>query len=245
MKHEALIIKGQEKEMNQKQIVIVDDNAEFRKSAQWWLEAADYHVKSFGSPMLALSHLVDKLGDGRSASDIVQQICILLDVRMPEMSGMDLHDALRNKGFNPPVIYMTGHGEVPLAVEAMKKGAVTFLEKPFDDTLLKSALDIAFSEKFSSNYPGVMNKSYKENGESESLEMDEKKSIYQQRFAKLTRREREVLTGIVDGKMNKVIADKLNISIKTVEVHRSRLIRKLEAKTLPQMIKMVITGRVE
>jgi len=225
--------------MVQKQIVIVDDNTEFRKSAQWWLESAEYQVQSFASPVLALSHLVESLAKNGSVNDATQKTCVLLDVRMPEMSGLDLHDALRNRGLNPPVIYMTGHGEVPLAVEAMKKGAVTFLEKPFDDQVLQSALDVAFSEKHPGNDSELTGK------ESEPEEIEEKREIYQQRYAKLTRREREVLTGVVDGKLNKVIADNLSISIKTVEVHRARLIKKLEAKTLPQMIKMVVTGCVE
>jgi two-component system response regulator FixJ len=212
--------------MTQKTIFIVDDNAEFRQSAEWWLQGAGYQVESFESPSRALDQLVGR--------DAPEQVCVLLDVRMPEMSGLDLHDALQAKGIHSPVIYMTGHGAVPLAVDAMKKGAVTFLEKPLDDVALESALQAAFSRRTAASF----------RLERESDEPDPAQIAYQARYAKLTPREREVLQGVVDGKLNKTSADHLDISVKTVEVHRARAIAKLEAKSLAHLTRMVVTGRV-
>ncbi len=217
--------------MTQKTIFIVDDNAEFRQSAEWWLQGAGYQVESFESPDRALDQL--------AGEETPEQVCVLLDVRMPGMSGLDMHDALHARGIPSPVIYMTGHAAVPLAVEAMKKGAITFLEKPLDDVALESALEAAFSP------------SPRQGGErpmtaagDEAAGPDPAQAAYQECFARLTPREREVLQGIVDGKLNKVIADHLDISIKTVEVHRSRVMNKLRAKSLPDLIKMVVTGRM-
>ena len=226
--------------MSRKTIYVVDDNAEFRYSVEWLLQAAGFQVHGFESPVLALNHLSERWNEQRDA----QQICILLDVRMPEMSGLDLHDALHARGLYPPVIYMTGHGAVPLAVEAMKKGAVTFLEKPFDDAALQSALDIAFSGKFAT-LEQDNNTVRPEAADVTDDELERGQQVYQQRYAKLTPREREVLQSIVDGNLNKVIAYNLNISIKTVEVHRARLNKKLKAKTLPELVKMVLTRHVE
>lgn len=214
--------------MTQRTIFIIDDNAEFRQSAQWWLQGAGYQVASFESPNRALDQLAEQ--------DAPEQVCVLLDVRMPEMSGLDMHDALHTRGITSPVIYMTGHGAVPLAVEAMKKGAVTFLEKPLDDTALESALEAAFSRKPPASLDVTLGDA--------SDEPDTAQAAYQNRYARLTPRERQVLQGIVDGKLNKTIADHLDISIKTVELHRSRLMAKLEAKSLTDLIKMVVTGRV-
>lgn len=217
--------------MTQRTIFIVDDNAEFRQSAEWWLQGAGYQVESFESPDRALDQL--------AGEEAPEQVCVLLDVRMPGMSGLDMHDALHARGIPSPVIYMTGHAAVPLAVEAMKKGAVTFLEKPLDDVALESALEAAF------------NPSSRQGGgrpltavDAETAGPDPAQTAYQECFARLTPREREVLQGIVDGKLNKVIAGNLDISIKTVEVHRSRVMSKLQAKSLPDLVKMVVTGRM-
>lgn len=221
--------------MTQRTIFIVDDNAEFRQSAEWWLQGAGYQVESFENPNRALDQLAEQ--------DAPEQVCVLLDVRMPGMSGLDMHDALHARGIPSPVIYMTGHAAVPLAVEAMKKGAVTFLEKPLDDAALESALEAAFKRKLPAP-------SLQEGGlpitavGDENDEPDPAQTAYQECFARLTPREREVLQGIVDGKLNKVIAGDLDISIKTVEVHRSRVMSKLQARSLTDLIKMVVTGRM-
>ena len=206
-----------------KSVYIVDDNSEFRESTAWWLEGAGYNVQSFANPQHALDVLAEVNKEEES--------CILMDVRMPEMSGLDLHDQLHNEGVKIPVIYMTGHANVPLAVEAMKKGAVTYLEKPLDGKALELALANAFSSR--PNDSSVVDS-----------DMEESKRLYHERYSTLTPRESEVLQGIVDGKMNKVIAYDLGISIKTIEIHRSQVKKKLKAKSAADLVKMVLTEQV-
>jgi len=113
-----------------KLVFVVDDNEEFRESTAWMLEGAGYETDCFGDAGEALNSFTAVSKD--------TPCCVLLDVRMPGMSGLDVHDAMHEKSIDLPVVYMTGHGDVPLAVEAMKKGAITFLEKPLhDDTLFQ------------------------------------------------------------------------------------------------------------
>jgi FixJ family two-component response regulator len=148
---------------------------------------------------------------------------------MPAMSGLELHDKLLSKKLRVPIIYMTGHGDVPLAVEAMSKGAITFLEKPLNIKILKNAIKNAL------NISAVMQNHYN------SCNKDDNYKLFSKRFEKLTDREREVLTEIVAGKMNKVIAIDLGISVKTVELHRSRVMSKMKARTPAELVKMYIT----
>ena len=120
-----------------KTVYILDDNDDFRRSTAWMLEAYDYEVMDFATAEPALDAMA------RHIKNHIE--CLLLDVRMPGMSGLDVHDLLNSRGIAIPVIYMTGHADVPLAVEAMKKGAVTFLEKPLQTEALEKALDVAFA----------------------------------------------------------------------------------------------------
>ena len=203
-------------------IVIVDDNAEFRSSAQWWLASAGYEVVDFADPAAALEALQSEPPSGPA--------CLLLDVRMPGMSGLDLHDRLHERGLRLPIIYMTGHGDVPLAVQAMQKGAVSFLEKPFADEALEQALARAFQAQPDAAPLGTVDR--------------EAQAEWQQRLARLTPRERELLGWVVEDKLNKTIADLMGISIKTVELHRKRVMEKLDAASVTHLIKMVVGGRV-
>jgi two-component system response regulator FixJ len=205
--------------MTARTIVIVDDNAEFRRSAQWWLTSAGYEVVDYGDPQAAL--------DALPAAAPAGQACLLLDVRMPGMSGLDLHDALRAKGVAMPVVYMTGHGDVPLAVQAMQKGAVSFLEKPFADDALEAALQRAFDTP-----------------RAPAPDDDPARAEWQSRLARLTPRERELLGWVVEDKLNKTIADLMGISIKTVELHRKRVMEKLGATSATHLMKMVVSERV-
>ena len=207
--------------MDRSLIYVVDDNKEFRDSTSWMLEGAGYIVEKFGDPSKALKSLQGRNKGCKS--------CCLLDIRMPKMSGLEFHDQLISEHIDIPVIYMTGHGDIPLAVEAMSKGAVTFLEKPLDITLLQTAINSAF-----------LGYSNKESciSDNEPLSVDPE---YQKRIDSLTIREREVLKEIVSGKMNKVIAIDLGISVKTVELHRSRVMSKMLAKTPADLVKMYIT----
>jgi two-component system response regulator FixJ len=215
--------------MNARTIFIVDDNAEFRSSAQWWLASAGYEVVDFADPAIALDTL--------QAQPPAGPACLLLDVRMPGMSGLDLHDKLREQGVDLPIIYMTGHGDVALAVQAMQKGAVSFLEKPFADEALEQALDRAFAQRpASAPEPALALMPH--------ALVDEAALDWQRRMARLTPRERQVFDGVVDDKPNKVIGQLLGISYRTVELHRCRMMEKLGAQSLSHLIKMTSAGRV-
>ncbi|CAG1015448.1 Transcriptional regulatory protein FixJ [Burkholderiaceae bacterium] len=203
--------------MTTRTIFIVDDNNEFRQSAQWWLASAGYDVIDFADPAAAL--------DALQQQPPREPACLLLDVRMPGMSGLDLHDRLHQRGVRLPTIYMTGHGDVPLAVQAMQKGAISFLEKPFAHDALEQALDQAFAA-------------------AAELREEEAALAWRRRMHALTPREREVLDWVVEDKPNKGIAELMGISIKTVELHRKRVMDKLQAQSVTHLIKMVLGGRV-
>jgi two-component system, LuxR family, response regulator FixJ len=204
-------------------ICLVDDHAEFRQSAAWWLESLGYEVECWEEPKAFLDAMAERPAE---------PACFLLDVRMPEMSGLELMDAARERGLTQPVVFMTGHGDVPLAVEAMRRGAVTFLEKPFQEQALEDAIALAFrsgptvaAEVDPSATPGAL--------------------AYQERLGRLTAREREVMDLVVAGAFNKVIAYELGISPKTVELHRARIMTKMEAPTLTHLVRMAVSGQVE
>ncbi len=218
--------------MQERTVYIVDDNAEFLASAQWWLKGAGFAVQGFDNPARAIEQICSRESVGKA--------CLLLDVRMPEMSGLDVHDALHARGVELPIIYITGHADVPLAVSAMQKGAITFLEKPFADDALESALEAAF------NRPVVVTPSQSAVHADETPDGDDSDSQaleFRERCAKLTPRERQVLDLVIEGRLNKTIGDALGISIKTVELHRSRVMEKLAARSLTQLIKMMMTGK--
>jgi two-component system response regulator FixJ len=207
--------------MKESIIYVIDDNSEFRNSTAWMLEGAGYNVQGYSDPLLALEIIESNYHE--------TQGCCLLDIRMPSMSGLELHDKLLSKKLRIPIIYMTGHGDVPLAVEAMRKGAITLLEKPLNINILKNAISNALTTS------AEMQNHYN------NYEKSENYRLFSHRFEKLTDREREVLNEIVAGKMNKVIAIDLGISVKTVELHRSRVMSKMKAKTPAELVKMYIT----
>lgn len=203
-------------------IYLVDDNNDFRHSTSWVLEGAGYTVIEFNDPAKALKDLEYNKSNTKC--------CCLLDIRMPNMSGLEFHESLLAKNIHIPIIYMTGHGDVPLAVEAMTKGAITFLEKPLDFNLLDSAINIALD-----SYDDIDAKCTK------PVQLHKE---YKLRLNSLTNREKEILDEIVEGKMNKAIAIDLGISVKTVELHRSRVMTKMHAKTAADLVKMVLTRSV-
>ncbi|MCU7929062.1 MAG: response regulator [Candidatus Thiodiazotropha sp. (ex Dulcina madagascariensis)] len=205
-------------------VYIVDDNRDFRESTSWMLVGIGYRVEEYGDPRMALTHL--------RMLDCRERCCCLLDIRMPTMTGLEFHEQLAMHQIYIPVIYMTGHGDIPMAVEAMSKGAVTFLEKPLDSEELKFALDTALS------IPSMSRR------RSDVPRLNMKARMYQKRFLALTPREKEILQEIVAGKMNKVIAMDLDISVKTVELHRSRVMSKMKAVTPADLVKMYLTTRV-
>ncbi|MBW8784672.1 MAG: response regulator transcription factor [Novosphingobium sp.] len=192
---------------------LVDDDEAIRRSASFMLRTAGLVVKTYASGI----ELLD------AASELTQG-CILLDVRMPEMDGLEVQRALREHGVFLPVIIMTGHGDVGLAVQAMKDGSVDFIEKPFEKSVLMSALDAGF---------GYLEQAGRHRGR-----MDEA----QAKLGILTPREREVLEGLVRGHPNKTIAYDLGISARTVEIHRANVMSKLGVASLSEALRIAFAA---
>lgn len=188
---------------------VVDDDDALRDSLQFLLEEAGLAVRTYDGPQ-ALLNAVGGLEAG----------CILTDVRMPQMTGLELIRRLRAEGVKDPVIVMTGHADVPLAIEAMRLGVADFIEKPFDDDLLIGALETALAA-----------------GEAGRAKRDELRAI-RDRLASLSGREGEVLQGLVEGKPNKIIAYDLGISARTVEVYRAHVMTKMNARSLSDLVRM-------
>jgi two-component system, LuxR family, response regulator FixJ len=195
---------------------LVDDDEAIRRSAGFMLKTSGFQVKSYESG-------VELLKDAAS----LEPGCILLDIRMPEMDGLEVQQKLQEKGVSLPVIIMTGHGDVNLAVQAMKAGAVDFIEKPFEKAILLDAL----GEGFERLKQGEVSK--------------ERKRDAAIRVQALTGREREVLEGLVQGLPNKTIAYDLGISPRTVEIHRANLMTKLGARSLSEVLRIAFAAKAE
>jgi two-component system, LuxR family, response regulator FixJ len=198
---------------NESLVHVIDDDDAVRDSLAFLLASAKLEVKTYESAAEFLKQIRD-LGGG----------CIVTDVRMPDISGIDMLRRLRQQSISIPVIIMTGHGDIPLAVEAMKLGASDFFEKPFDDDELLEA---------------VRNCLARQQGE-------EQRNAYrakiQQNLATLSGRERQVLNGLVAGNPNKVIAFDHEISPRTVEIYRANVMTKMGAATLSELVRMAILG---
>ncbi|MDP2826739.1 MAG: response regulator [Sulfuritalea sp.] len=185
---------------------IVDDDPAVRDALQWLLKSRGVQSQTWGSAEEFLSI---------ASRDLCG--CLLLDVRMPGMSGIELFDRLRTLHCHLPVIFLTGHGDVPMAVQALKDGAFDFVEKPYDDNALvdKVLEAIAHDAKRSARESSVM--------------------LLRQKLAQLTQREQEVMHQILAGKLNKVIADELGIAMRTVEVHRSHIFEKMQVRSAVEL----------
>ncbi|MGA7787810.1 MAG: response regulator FixJ [Xanthobacteraceae bacterium] len=190
---------------------VIDDDEGLRESLAFLLRTARIDVQTYGSAQGFLDAL-----PGENLS------CIITDVRMPGLSGIDLLKRLREFKLSVPVIVITGHGDVALAVEAMKIGAVDFLEKPFDDEVLLASVESALRQ-----YGGQVKR------DSERAEIDS-------RLAALSPRERDVLGGLVAGRANKQIAFDLGISPRTVEIYRANLMNKMQAGSLSDLVRMAL-----
>ena len=192
-------------------VYVVDDDEAVRDSLQWLLEGKDYRVRCFDSAESFLARY-----DAREVA------CLIVDIRMGGMSGLELQDRLIENKSPLPIVFITGHGDVPMAVDTMKKGALDFIQKPFDeaqlDTLVERMLDKA-RDAFA--------------GHQQAASRDAL-------LAKLTGRESQVLERIVAGRLNKQIADDLGISIKTVEAHRANIMEKLGANTVADLLKIAL-----
>lgn len=200
--------------VDERLIHLVDDDASIRRSVGFMLKTSGHRVESYesGEELMKAGH---KLDEG----------CVLLDIRMPGMDGLEVQQALKDKGVGLPVIIMTGHGDVGLAVRAMKAGAVDFIEKPFEkDTLLASLEE------------GFRRLSRKEANQ-------DRKNDAEVRLQALTPRERDVLEGLAKGLPNKTIAYDLGISPRTVEIHRANLMTKLAVKSLSEALRIAFAAQ--
>jgi RNA polymerase sigma factor (sigma-70 family) len=196
---------------NQSTVFVVDDDQAMRNSLKWLIESVAMQVETFHSA----NAFIESYYPGRSG-------CLLLDVRMPGMSGLELQEYLAANRIAIPVIIITGHADVPMAVRAMKAGAVDFIEKPFNDELLLESIR-------------------------QALQLDERQRDLQAqraeiatRLARLTPREHEVMVMVTNGRANKEIASSLGVSAKTVEAHRARAMEKMEAGSLAELVRMAI-----
>jgi two-component system, LuxR family, response regulator FixJ len=197
-------------------IFIVDDDDAVRDSLRLLLEADGLTpVRAFGSARRFLEEVSPQLGD-----------CLLLDVRMPDMDGLELQSELNRRGVKLPVIIMTGHGDVPIAVRAMKAGAEDFIEKPFSDAILLDSVRRSLARSL------------------EIIQKNEEISETMRRLATLTARERDVLGGMLAGHPNKVIAYDLSISPRTVEIHRARVMEKMQARSLSALVRQALAAGV-
>jgi len=192
-------------------VFIVDDDEAVRSSLRLLLKS----VGLVPSALASAREFLDKY-------DPAQPGCLVLDVRMPEMSGLELQEQLNLKGAVLPVIFITGHGDVPMAVEAMQAGAFDFLQKPFRDQDLIDRIQRAL-DKDRTNRAAL-----------------NERTLIGERLQSLTPREREVLTLVTSGKANKVMAADLGVSQRTVEIHRARVMEKMSAASLAQLVRMVM-----
>jgi FixJ family two-component response regulator len=195
-------------------VFVVDDDPAMRDSLRWLIESTGLQVETFADAQTFLARIRPDLPG-----------CLVLDVRMPGMSGLDLQAELTRRGIGLPTIVVTGHAEVPMAVRAVKAGAIDFIEKPFSDQLLldrvRQGIDMDRQER---------------DGRARRAEILRRMSL-------LTQREREVLDLVVVGKANKEIAAALHLSPKTVEVHRAHVMEKMQASSVAELVRLALVGQ--
>lgn len=196
-------------------VYILDDDEAVRDSMSALLDSFGFEQNIYASAIRFLSDVTPEFAG-----------CLLLDIRMPEMDGLEVLQNLVSKGITLPVIIITGHGDLPMAVKAMKFGAVDFIEKPFEEDVLVESVRRAMAI-----------------GEQIHAQGNEKKDLAK-RLDKLTPREHEVLIHIATGLQNKVIAYEMGISPRTIEIHRARVIEKMQARNLSHLVRMAIEGGI-
>lgn len=196
---------------NEPVIHVIDDDEAVRDSLDFMLDAAGYRVSSWESAVRFLAVLAN-----------LEHGCVVTDVRMPDMTGLELVQKLKATGYPDPVIVITGHADVPLAVEAMKAGVVDFIEKPFENQRLLGAIRTALLHAPAGD--------------------NEERRMIIERLASLSQRERQVLDGLVAGHANKVIAYDLGISPRTVEVYRANVMTKMQVRSLSELVRAAIAA---
>jgi two-component system response regulator FixJ len=196
-------------------VYVIDDDDAVRQSLEFLLKTVGIPVRGFESARAFLEVLPN-----------IHTGCVITDVRMPEMTGIDLLRRIKESNHDIPVIVITGHGDISLAVEAMKIGAMDFLEKPFDDDLLLAAVRTALS------------------AEADAARHKAEVADIHDKLAALSNRERQVLEGLVVGKANKMIAFDLSISPRTVEIYRANLMTKMSANSLSDLVRMAMTAGI-
>ena len=196
-------------------VYLVDDEDAVRDALAFLLRSCGLNVLTFASGPALLAAFDDESEGNSSWTNL--RGCFLLDMRMALMSGTELHDALVVRGIQNPVLFLTGHGDVPMAVAALKKGAFDFLQKPYSDNELVDRIEQALAV------------------DAASYQQDAKTGERSVRLASLTEREREVMQRVAAGKMNKVIADELCVSLRTIEVHRARVFAKLKVRSAAEV----------
>ena len=192
-------------------VYIVDDDEAVRDSLRWLLEANTYRVRAFSSAEAFLSEYNED-----------QPGILIVDVRMPGMSGLELQEQLIIRKSTMPIVFISGHGDVPMAVSTLKKGAVDFLEKPFNESDLRETVSRMFDQA------------------NDRLKKAQAQKTHDAMLNRLTSREQQVLERIVAGRLNKQIADDLGISIKTVEAHRANIMEKLQVTTVADLMKVAL-----
>lgn len=193
-------------------VYLVDDDPDVRDAIVFLLENEGLPVRAFGEPQPLLDEV-----DGSSRG------CMVLDVRLPQMDGLQLLEALRERSVEMPAIFISGHGDIPMAVRAVQAGALDFLEKPFRDEVLLEKVN-----------NGLELDRHARESHSERLAVEK-------RLEELTPREREVMEGMLQGKLNKIIASDLDVSVRTVEVHRANVLDKLHARNSSDMVRLVLS----
>jgi two-component system response regulator FixJ len=195
----------------ERMVHVIDDDDSARDSLAFLLDCAGLEVQTYPSA-IAFLEAVPAMAYG----------CIVTDVRMPEMNGVELIGKLKEIGVPDPVIVITGHADVPMAIEAMKKGVSDFIEKPFSDEVILTAVHSALADA------------------GDRLERQTQRDAIKTRLESLSHREREVLDGLIEGKANKVIAFDLEISARTVEVYRANVMAKMQARSLSELVRMAM-----
>lgn len=190
-------------------VYVVDDDVSMRSALERMFRIAKFAVRTFDSPAAFLAHELD-----------VPPCCAVLDYRMPGLDGIALHERLREAKRMLPVVFITGHGDVPTSVRAMKTGAIDFIEKPFESEELMHAVRRALAASKS------------------DAQAQEQRSVLEHKLRSLTPREKEVLILVTQGLLNKVIADRLGIAEKTIKVHRGRVMEKMAVRSLADLVRI-------